>query len=621
MLGASGGDSIGDLLTSKEEQERKRLKITGEQRDDIHHSGGDPKTVDIVLPGVPAGPTKVLISREERREGKTTAQENTEDLNKNKEDYEGEDVEEVVYKDSSHFLKGTQSANPHNDYCQHFVDTGQRPHNFIRDVDQISKYLTTILQPLTDKSRHKLQSTEDFINATKTVQIPDDYKLVSFDVKSLFTSIPLQLALQCTETAIRKSTEPLPLPTDDIMDLLNICLTSTYFQYNGKHYKQLHGTAMGSPVSVVIAEIVMQNIEERALSTCRQTIPLWLRYVDDTFTAVRHDEIDAFHNHLNEQNTDIQFTREVEENGKLPFLDCLDEIIAERATPPMYLQCDLDMFDLDDLECKFDVLYIDPPLEEYQRRAAGTTFNWKPWTWDEILKLEIEKVAAQRSFLFLWCGSHEGLNEGRKCLKKWGFRRCEDICWIKTNKTNPGNTKYLEPDAIFQHTKEHCLMGIKGTVRRSTDGDFIHANVDIDLIITEEVSCGWLSVGPSLSSSNFSADLYNSYFSSGPEDLIVGSTQEIETLRPKSPTGKHKGDGGGRGGGNTATRGGPGARGRGMNHCSNELFYSHSVYSDYMAGSAHGVTHGVAHGVACGVALGDAHGDAHGQYEANPVFC
>ena len=56
---------------------------------------------------------------------------------------------------------------------------------------QLSKYLTTILQPLTDKSRRKLQSTEDFINATKTVQITDDYKLVSFDVKSLFTSIPL----------------------------------------------------------------------------------------------------------------------------------------------------------------------------------------------------------------------------------------------------------------------------------------------------------------------------------------------------------------------------------------------------------------------------------------------
>ena len=57
---------------------------------------------------------------------------------------------------------------------------------------QLSKYLTTILQPLTDKSRRKLQSTENFIDAIKTVQIPDNYKLVSFDVKSLFTSIPLQ---------------------------------------------------------------------------------------------------------------------------------------------------------------------------------------------------------------------------------------------------------------------------------------------------------------------------------------------------------------------------------------------------------------------------------------------
>ena len=41
------------------------------------------------------------------------------------------------------------------------------------------------------------------------------------------------------------------------------------------------------------------------------------------FTAVHKDEIDEFQDHLNEQNADIQFTREVEEDGKLPFLDCL----------------------------------------------------------------------------------------------------------------------------------------------------------------------------------------------------------------------------------------------------------------------------------------------------------
>ena len=72
-----------------------------------------------------------------------------------------------------------------------------------------------------------------------------------------------------------------------------------------------------------------------------------------------------------------------------------------------------------------------------------------------------------------------------------GFRRCEDICWIQTNNKNL-NAKMMEPNAAFQRTKEHCLMGIKGTVRRSTDGDFIHANVDIDLIIDEEPGPGSL---------------------------------------------------------------------------------------------------------------------------------
>ena len=67
----------------------------------------------------------------------------------------------------------------------------------------------------------------------------------------------------------------------------------------------------------------MINIEEQSLATYSETLPLWLRYVDDTITAVHESKIDEFHEHLNEQNTKIQFTKEIEENGKIPFLDCL----------------------------------------------------------------------------------------------------------------------------------------------------------------------------------------------------------------------------------------------------------------------------------------------------------
>ena len=56
---------------------------------------------------------------------------------------------------------------------------------------------------------------------------------------------------------------------------------------------------MGPPVSVAVAEIVMQNVDEQVLATYMRTILFWLRHVDDTFTAVYKDEIDDFHEHLN----------------------------------------------------------------------------------------------------------------------------------------------------------------------------------------------------------------------------------------------------------------------------------------------------------------------------------
>ena len=66
----------------------------------------------------------------------------------------------------------------------------------------------------------------------------------------------------------------------------------------------------------------MQNNEEQALATYSETLPLWLRYVDDAITAVHKNKI-KFHEHLNKRNTSIQFTKVIEENGKIPFLDCL----------------------------------------------------------------------------------------------------------------------------------------------------------------------------------------------------------------------------------------------------------------------------------------------------------
>ena len=67
----------------------------------------------------------------------------------------------------------------------------------------------------------------------------------------------------------------------------------------------------------------MQAIEERAIGTYQQTLPIWLCYADDTFTIIHQAQIHTSHEHLNEQNPDIQFTKEIEENRNISFLDCL----------------------------------------------------------------------------------------------------------------------------------------------------------------------------------------------------------------------------------------------------------------------------------------------------------
>ena len=78
---------------------------------------------------------------------------------------------------------------------------------------------------------------------------------------------------------------------------------------------------MGSPVSVTIADLVMEDVEERALKSFPSQLPFWKQYVDDTCTAMDPDQLEVFHSHLNSIEPSINFTYEVEMGGKLPFLD------------------------------------------------------------------------------------------------------------------------------------------------------------------------------------------------------------------------------------------------------------------------------------------------------------
>ncbi|BHF66505.1 hypothetical protein SprV_0200952300 [Sparganum proliferum] len=101
-----------------------------------------------------------------------------------------------------------------------------------------------------------------------------------------------------------------------ILHLLKHCLR-TYFTFDGKIYKQVKGTPMGSPISGFIAEAVLQRLESLVFQHHKPKF--WARYVDDTFVVIERDQVLTFQEHLNVVFPDIQFTMEEEENNKLAF--------------------------------------------------------------------------------------------------------------------------------------------------------------------------------------------------------------------------------------------------------------------------------------------------------------
>ena len=179
------------------------------------------------------------------------------------------------------------------------------------------------------KTEHFIKNSRDFVKKIDQLEVPPGRKMVSYDVTALFTSIPVDKAIKIIEEKLRRDPtlqQRCELSVDQLISLLSFCLTTTYFLYDGKFYKQKHGAAMGSSVSPVVANLYMANLymeefEKKALESARNPPYLWMRYVDDTFVVIHEYYIEEFTNHINSIDPNIKFTIEPEKDGRIPFLD------------------------------------------------------------------------------------------------------------------------------------------------------------------------------------------------------------------------------------------------------------------------------------------------------------
>lgn len=117
----------------------------------------------------------------------------------------------------------------------------------------------------------------------------------------------------------------------------------------------------------------------------------------------------------------------------------LDAFVQRRNHPAMYIKSRVKDQDFSELG-QFDVIVVDPPWEEYKKRAEFLNINGQSerlenWSVDEIKKLDLPQIMTGRSFVFLWCGS-EHLDDARFLFNHWKLKRVEDIVWIKSNLEN-----------------------------------------------------------------------------------------------------------------------------------------------------------------------------------------
>nr|VZI11611.1 unnamed protein product [Spirometra erinaceieuropaei] len=169
-------------------------------------------------------------------------------------------------------------------------------------------------------SEWTVKSVEEFLVRIKRLEVEADEVMVSFDVISLFTSIPHALAIDTIDGFLREKYDETDqqLKRVHIIELLELCL-KTFFTFNGQVYEQKKGTPMGSPLSGLIAEAVLQRLERLVFSSYPPKF--WARYVDDTFVIIKRGDVQAFKALLNSIFPDIQFTMEEELNNQLAFLD------------------------------------------------------------------------------------------------------------------------------------------------------------------------------------------------------------------------------------------------------------------------------------------------------------
>lgn len=186
----------------------------------------------------------------------------------------------------------------------------------------ISKYLSDILKvTFNNTNNYNIKDTFTFAIEMENIILPENYVLISLDVVSLFTNIPLNLVINILKLKWNKIKDNTKISNSNFMMLINFIFENNYFCFNDNFYKQIFGTPMGSPISPILATIILDHLLDIVIPKLPFKFPFIYKYVDDIICAIPSDNIQVTLTAFNSFHKNLQFTIEQEINNSVPFLD------------------------------------------------------------------------------------------------------------------------------------------------------------------------------------------------------------------------------------------------------------------------------------------------------------
>ncbi|XP_067613260.1 uncharacterized protein [Eurosta solidaginis] len=188
----------------------------------------------------------------------------------------------------------------------------------------LSRYATAILAKIPKSQFHICNSFEFKAFIAQQTHEPGQIQ-VSFDVKSLFTNASVDSILRILNERWREIESITNLSQSEFIEMITLCTKNSYFQFNEQFYAQNFGCPMGSPISCILVEILMDNVLERAIQRVKEelefNISIIKKYVDDLYLLLPEHILPSVLKIFNAIEPGIEFTFEKEQQNMLPFLD------------------------------------------------------------------------------------------------------------------------------------------------------------------------------------------------------------------------------------------------------------------------------------------------------------